>query len=153
MTLYGSALTLSGRTEILSLMDVSAATYDHITESSGYVRVDFGCCNSTELSEIYQAFAALCVDRHVNRALLMAGDDDPWGHYALRAALNVMERCARIPADFKLALIPSTAAVAAVYREAQEHLRAAGLNAWVFHSETEATDWLEGRAVAGVTAS
>jgi hypothetical protein len=134
-------------------MGVPAATNDRITESSGYVRVDFGSCNSAELSEVYQAFAAVCVDRHVNRALLMAGDDEPLGHHLLRTAINVMGRRAPIPPDFKLALIPSTAAVAAVYREAQEYLRADGLNAWVFDSESEATEWLEGRAVSGVTAS
>jgi hypothetical protein len=55
--------------------------------------------------------------------------------------------------DFKLALIPSTPPIETVYREAQQHLRAAGLNAWVFSSEKEAVAWLEGRRPGGETAS
>lgn len=124
-----------------------------ITESSGYVRVDFGSCNRGELSELYRAFAVLCVDRQVNRALLKAGDDYAPGHYGLRDALTAMALHAAIPSDFKLALIPSTQAIEAVYREAQQHLRAAGFNAWVFRSENEAVEWLEGRATCGETAS
>jgi hypothetical protein len=125
----------------------------HITESSGYVRVDFGGCNGGELSEIYRTFAGLCMDKRANRALLKAGDDYAPGHYWLRDALRLMSlRCA-IPPDFKLALIPSTGPIEAVYREAQQHLRAAGCNAWVFRSENEAVEWLEGRATSGETAS
>jgi transposase-like protein len=124
-----------------------------ITECPGYVRVDFGNCNSVELAEVYSAFTAFCLENQVTRALLKAGDDFPNGHYALRHALNAMARDARIPADFKLALIPSTRPIERVYREAQHHLRAAGCNAWVFGTESEALDWLEDRAVAGQTAS
>ena len=133
----------------------SAMTYGdgHITESAGYVRVDFGSCNDDELSEIYRAFAAVCVHKHANRALLKAGDDYAPGHYALRDAVQTMARLAPIPLDFKLALIPSTGPVEAVYREAQQRLRAAGLNAWVFGTESEAVEWLEGRAMSGQTAS
>jgi hypothetical protein len=124
-----------------------------ITQCRGYVRVDFGSCNSTELSAVYRAFAAFCLDNQVTRALLKAGDDDPNGHYRLRDALTTMAQLARIPPEFKLALIPSTRPIEAVYREAQRHLRAAGLNAWVFATEGEAVDWLEDRALAGLTAS
>ena len=124
-----------------------------ITECGGYVRVDFGSCNATELSALYRAFAAFCLDNKVTRALLKAGDNDPRGHYRLRDALAMMAQLAPIPADFKLALIPSTQPIEAVYREAQQHLRAAGFNAWVFGTENEAVDWLEDRAVAGQTAS
>jgi hypothetical protein len=60
---------------------------------------------------------------------------------------------APIAADFKLALIPSTLPVEAIYREAQQHLRAAGFNAWVFGSDGEAVEWLEDRATGGQTAS
>ncbi len=124
-----------------------------ITECAGYVRVDFGSCSSAELSEVYRAFAALCVHKQANRALLKAGDDYPDGHYALRSALVDMATRAAIPLDFKLALLPSTLPIEAVYREAQQDLRAAGCNAWVFRSEDDAVDWLEGRATSGITAS
>jgi hypothetical protein len=124
-----------------------------ITECGGYVRVDFNSCDVSELSAVYQGFATFCLDHKVTRALLKAGDNDPNGHYRLRDALHTMARLAQIPAEFKLALIPSTHAIEAIYREAQRHLRAAGLNAWVFADEEEAVDWLEGRALAGRAAS
>jgi hypothetical protein len=89
------------------------------------------------------------VDRHVNRALLKAGDDEPHGHHGLRDALEAMALRAGVPYDFKLALVPCTRAVETVYRHAQQRLRAAGLNAWVFGNENDAVSWLEGRASSG----
>lgn len=124
-----------------------------ITACGGYVRVDFGSCNHAELSAVYQAFASFCHDNKVTSALLKAGDNDPNGHYRLRDALTTMAQLSQIPAEFKLALIPSTRAIESIYREAQHHLRAAGFNAWVFAAENEAVDWLEGRALGGRTAS
>lgn len=120
-----------------------------ITECAGYIRVDFGSCNVAELSAVYRAFAAFCLDNKVTRALLKAGDNDPRGHYRLRDALTLMAQLAPIPADFKLALIPGKPAIEAIYSEAQRHLRAAGFNAWVFATEIEAVDWLQGRAPGG----
>ena len=128
-------------------------TGSRITECPGYVRVDFGGCNRSELSAIYRAFAAFCLDRNVTHALLKAGDEDPGGHYRLREALNTIAQGSEIAPEFKLALIPSTRAIEAIYREAQRHLRAAGLNAWVFATEIEAVEWLQGRSLAGRTAS
>lgn len=56
--------------------------------------------------------------------------------------------------DFgRLALVPSTPAIRAIYREAQQALRAVGCNACVFEDAGEAAEWLEGRAVAGRAAS
>lgn len=124
-----------------------------ITECGGYVRVDFESCNVAELSAVYQAFANFCLDHKVTRALLKAGDNDPKGHYRLRDALTMMAQLAPIPADFKLALIPGKPSIEAIYCEAQGHLRAAGFNAWVFSSEIEAVDWLQGRSLGGRTAS
>jgi hypothetical protein len=124
-----------------------------ISDCAGYVRVDFGSCNASELSALYRDFAALCHDNQATRALLKAGDNDPAGHYGLREALVTMAHRAQIPAEFKLALVPSTHAIEGIYREAQRHLRAAGLNAWVFATEHEAVDWLEGRQLGGRAAS
>lgn len=124
-----------------------------ITHCGGYVRVDFNSCNVFELSAVYRDFATFCLDHKTTRALLKAGDNDPRGHYGLRDALVIMAQATQIPAEFKLALVPSTHAIEAVYREAQRQLRAAGLNAWVFADEEEAVDWLEGRTLAGRAAS
>ncbi len=81
--------------------------------------------------------------------MLKAGDDDPRGHYGLRDALEAMALRAALPYDFKLALIPSTRGVEAVCRQAQQRLRAAGLNAWVFGNEDDAMSWLDGPATSG----
>ena len=126
---------------------------DGITESPGYVRVDFGSCNAFELSDLYRAFAAICIGRNVNAALLNAGDEDPSGHSRLREAIGAMAGAAAIPQDFKLALVASTPPVEALYRDAQHALRAVGLNAWVFDTVGEAVEWLEGRSPCGQTAS
>ena len=126
---------------------------DCITECSGYVRVDFGSGNCGETSATYRSFADFCIGRPVSCALLEAGDNDPLGHARLGDALETMARAAAIPQDFKLALVASTAPVHAVYREAQRELRAAGVNAWVFDSGSEAVEWLEGRTPSGPMAS
>jgi hypothetical protein len=124
-----------------------------ITECPQYLRVDFGSCNAFELTDLYRAFADICIGQRVNRALLNAGDEDPGGHSRLREAIAAMARAAAIPQDFKLALVASTPPVEALYRDAQQALRAVGLNAWVFDTVREAVDWLEGRSPAGRTAS
>jgi hypothetical protein len=115
--------------------------------------VDFGGSSYTDVSGVYRALAEFCLDNKVTRVLVKAGDEDPKGHYRLGDALTTMAQRSRIAPEFKLALIPSTRAIEAVYREAQLHLRAAGLNAWVFATEVEAVDWLEGRSLSGQTAS
>jgi len=37
----------------------------------------------------------------------------------------------------------------AIYRDAQQALRAIGLNAWVFDTVPEAVEWLEGHLTCG----
>ena len=132
---------------------MSPAVESRITESPQYLRVDFGNCDYLELSETYRSFSYLCVGMRVNRALLQAGDNAPGGHRQLRELLSAVARTCAIPPDFKLALVASTPPIEAVYREAQQALRAIGLNAWVFDSVPEAVEWLEGRATSGQTAS
>lgn len=124
-----------------------------ITREPHYLRVDFGDVAAAELSQTYRRFANLCVQSQVNGALLQAGDNDPEGHRRLGDALSAMARDAAIPPDFKLALVSSSHAIKAVFLEAQQGLRAIGLNTWVFGSAAEAVEWLEGRAVSGPAAS
>lgn len=121
--------------------------------SHEYLCIDFGRCNVFEISEMSRRFTDLCVGRHVGRALLKAGDNDPGGHHALRDALVAMARSAQLRLDFKLALVPSTPAIRKIYHEAQQALRTIGCNACVFEDVEEAAEWLEGRAVAGRAAS
>ena len=122
-------------------------------ESPDYLCIDFGRCNVFEISEMSRRFTDLCMGRHVGRAMLKAGDNDPAGHHGLRDALLAMAGSAQLRLDFKLALVPSTAAIRAIYYEAQQALRTIGCNACVFEDVEEATEWLEGRAVAGRAAS
>jgi hypothetical protein len=46
-----------------------------------------------------------------------------------------------MPADFRLALVPSTPRTAAVYRKYESELRAAGMDARFFESEALAARW------------
>ena len=124
-----------------------------IVERGKYVRVDFGSGDLFEVSDTYRCFVDLWVGTQVSRALLRAGDNAPEGHRQLRELLSALARTAGIRADFKLALVPSTPPIAAVYRDAQQALRAIGLNAWVFLTVLEAVEWLEGRAAGGAMVS
>jgi hypothetical protein len=126
---------------------VVSETAARITECPEYVGVDFGAADSMEISALYRSFADRYIGMPARHVLLEAGDNDPSGHRRLRDALQMMARA--IPPDFKLALVASTSAVHALYREAQQTLRAVGLNAWVFESRAEAVAWLEGRVVGG----
>jgi len=128
---------------------MSPAVESRITQGPQYLRVDFGSCDGLELSETYRSFVDLCLGTRVNRALLQAGDNEPGGHRQLRELLSGVARTAAICPDFKLALVPSTPPIAAVYREAQQALRAIGLNTWVFDTVPDAVEWLEGRAACG----
>jgi hypothetical protein len=132
-------------------MEVAGET--RITECPDYLLVDFGSADSLEIAETYRQFADLCIGNPVTCALLTTGDNDPAVHRKLDDALVKMASAAAIAPDFKLALVPSTRAIAAVYRETQRRLRIAGLNAWVFETMDEAVEWLEGRAVSGPAAS
>ena len=122
-------------------------------ERADYLCVDFGRATVPEVFEMSHSFTSLCMGRHVGSALLKAGDNDPDGHRRLRDALLAMALSAQLRLDFKLALVPSTPAIRAIYDEAQRALRATGCNACVFESAEEAAAWLEGRSPAGGAAS
>ena len=124
-----------------------------ITRCPHYLRVDFGDVSAPELSETYRHVAHLWLQTQAIGVLLNAGDNDPQGHRRLGDALSAMARASAMPPHFKLALVPSSHAIKAVFLEAQEELRAVGLNAWVFPSTSEAVEWLEGRAASGPVTS
>jgi hypothetical protein len=124
-------------------------TAARITECPEYVRVDFGSADCMETTAAYRSFAELWSGKPPRHVLLKAGDNDPAGHTRLRDVLEGMARAAVMRPDFKLALVASTLPVHALYREAQQKLRAAGVNAWVFDTGSEAVEWLEGRLHGG----
>lgn len=130
-------------------MDHSA----RITQFPEYLRVDFNSCDSLELCETYRSFVDFCLGTQLSRALLQAGDNEPAGHCQLREMLSAVARTAAIRPDFKLALVAAKPSIQAVYREAQQALRAIGFNVWVFDTVAEAVEWLEGRVAGGRMAS
>lgn len=118
-----------------------------LTETSGYLRAEFGYGTTTQIAELYRAVAVACVQKQITRALIIAGDDDPAGERALRDALTMM-LLAGIPSDFKLALVAASERVGLTYRNAQCDLCAAGVTARLFDSEQDATRWLDSADVS-----
>ncbi len=113
-----------------------------LMQRSDYVRAEFGAGPATELSRLYQALAALCVQKKISRVLVVAADDDPAGEHALRNALVVL-MLEGLPPRFKLALVATTPQAAVTYRNAQRGLCAAGITTRLFESEPAAACWLE----------
>lgn len=120
---------------------------ERIDERGGYVAIDFRGCSSQELSEVYQAFALLCVREKVCGALLKTGDEDADGHYALRDILVTVARIAGIPVRFRLALVASSDAIVQVGQTLQKELAPLGCDARIFRAEGRANDWLRARTV------
>ena len=65
---------------------MQAPTCSNAAASADYLCIDFGRCNVYELSEMSRRFTDLCMGRHVGRAMLKAGDNDPAGHLGLRSS-------------------------------------------------------------------
>jgi hypothetical protein len=114
-----------------------------LRERPGYLVVVFRHGTATELGELYRSLAVNCIQKQINRVLVVAGDDDPAGEWSLRDALNVMT-LAGVPPDFKLALVATSARVAATYRGAQRDLTAVKIMTRMFDSEEAAVRWLNG---------
>jgi len=115
----------------------------HLRESSGCLVLKYGPSSAQELGELYRDFAVLCVEKQYRQALVHAGEDRRAGEQALRCAITMM-LLAGILRDFRLALVPASADVAAAYRLTERDLCAAGVAARMFDSERDATSWLEG---------
>jgi hypothetical protein len=114
-----------------------------LTQTSRYLRAEFGFGNATEIAELYRALAVTCVEKQVTRVLIIAGDDEPAGERALRDALTTMI-LAGISEDFRLALVTALPRVAHAYRNTQRDLNAAGVATRVFENEEDAVRWLDG---------
>ena len=124
-------------------MSSQASALLPLRETSGCLVLEFGRITPHELGELYRAFAILCIEKQFRRALIVAGEADRAGDRALRVAVTMM-LLAGIPSDFRLALVPASAKVAATYQAAPRDLCAAGVAARLFDSEQDASRWLEG---------
>ena len=118
---------------------------ERIDEKGGYVAIDFRGCSSQELSEVYQAFALLCVREKVRWALLKTGDEDAEAHFALRDILVTVARIAGVPVRFRLALVAGSDAIVQVGQTMQKELSPLGCDARIFRAEGRANDWLRAR--------
>lgn len=112
-----------------------------LTETSLYVRAEFGYGTVTQVAELLRAVAATCIQENITRALIVAGDDDPAHERTLRNALTTMV-LAGVSSHFKLAVVPETPRVAHAYRYFHRDVSAAGVATQLFDTEDAATRWL-----------
>ena len=116
----------------------------HVLERAGYLFVDFrDGSDSVQIAHAYRHFAKACIEKNIQRAAVAAGNDEPAAHYALRDAFTTMVLAAGIPSAFKLALVPRTQGVEAVYRLIERDFRVLGIDTQIFADEKHAVAWLE----------
>lgn len=114
--------------------------------SEGWLVIDFGRCNATELFSIYQEFGLLCADGLTRRVLLKTGNEDADLHYTLRdVLLTVACIVDSRPLDLRLALVASSTPIARVGCAMRQELSILGCDLCVFGSESKAASWLGGR--------
>ena len=112
-----------------------------LTETRAYLRIEFGYGTVGETAELFRNMAVTCLQNNLDRALIIAGDDDLAHERALRDALTVMV-LAEIPPDFRLALVIDTPRVALAYGNFQRDVSAVGIATRLFETEEAATYWL-----------
>ena len=113
-----------------------------IRESPDYTRVECPpCCSVGEIGALYRSVAVLCIQKEINRLLIISSNDDPAGPQALRDSFTVM-LLAGLPPGFRVALVGSTATVVHAYGTAHRDLRAAKVDAGLFDAEKGAVRWL-----------
>lgn len=112
-----------------------------LTETRAYLRIEFGYGTVGETAELFRNMAVTCLQNNLDRALIIAGDDDLAHERALRDALTVMV-LAEISRDFRLALVIDNPRVAHAYGNFQRDVSAVGIATRVFETEEAATYWL-----------
>lgn len=112
-----------------------------ISEPTGCLRLEISKDGQNELDEVCRSLAVICVSRQVRRVLLVA--EQGHAEHVLREALSTM-LLAGIPADFRLALVADSCAIADCYRQVMGDLKLAAVDARMFADEDEALGWLTG---------
>lgn len=116
----------------------------YVCQRPGYLVVDFrDGVDPVQIVHAYRHFAAVCIEKSMQRALVAAGDDPPNAHYALRDAFTAMVLAAGIPSAFRLALIASTSRIEAVFRAIERDFRVLGIDTRIFADEHQALAWVE----------
>ena len=121
--------------------NLGSASTRSLSQIAGHLRVEFGYSTLTEISELYRAMAVDCIQKQIDRVLIVAGDGEPGGERALRDSLTMMI-LAGLPRNFRLALVVAAPDVARTYHLAQRDFTAAGVTTRLFESEDDATRWL-----------
>lgn len=111
-----------------------------IQERRGYIRVDGMGAGVRELSRLYQDFAVACVERQLERAVVL-GDGDPEDQLSLRDAFMALVLGGIAP-GFRIALVAGTGPVRDAFLGLQGELHRLGVDAAVFGSEDDAHAWL-----------
>jgi hypothetical protein len=122
-------------------MQAMGSSQGRIRDCPGYLRVDCGDRIGAELSEIYRAFAAICIAKQAQRVLVSSGDGDIDGHRALRDALATM-LLAGIPAGFRIALVTGNRAIERMFHDVRSDLRVLDIEAGIYATEKAAVEWL-----------
>lgn len=125
----------------------SAASLRHdpgceIDQEECYLRATVGPGLADEVQECYRSVATECLVRQCNRMLVIGiATVDSFYHLAGRDALRSLA-LAGVPADFRLALVATSAALIAVYDAAVVEAGRLGLEARRFMSVEDAELWL-----------
>jgi len=123
-----------------------------IQKHESFVQLDLRGGDLPELLASCTEFAVLCLTARVRCALVQGGDEDTERRLAVRDLLKMI-RAVGMPRDFRLALVPGTPRMRAVYQKSEAELRGAGVDARFFESESLAVQWfgdellLEARAL------
>lgn len=112
-----------------------------LSDTQSYLRVEFGYSTVGDTAELFRTMAVTCLQHNLERALIIAGDDDLAHERSLRDALTVMV-LAEISRDFRLALVIDNPRVAHAYGNFQRDVSAVGIATRVFETEEAATYWL-----------
>jgi len=118
----------------------------YFKQVDGHLLVEPGSAPARETESTYRDLAVYCIERQIRRVLVKPGDDDPVGEHALRIALTTMT-LAGLPAEFRIALLADTDAIAARYGKTERDLCAAGIDARMFDDKDGALRWLGQRAL------
>jgi hypothetical protein len=113
-----------------------------IDEHDGLVVLDFRCCRPGQWCELYQELGLFCARQGVHWVVLRAGDEEADFHYSLRDVLRTVVLVAEVRLQLRVSVISSSPAIALVWQDMAEELRALGCIARVFAAEAKAYEWL-----------
>lgn len=84
----------------------------------------------------------LCARQGVHWVLLRAGDEEADFHYSLRDVVRTVVLVAEVRLQLRVGVVSSSRAIALVWQDMAEELRALGCIAQVFAAERKAYEWL-----------